>query len=236
VGAAAHLPVRRTDQANSCDFERGVAAWDFLKKRLKELGLSEQGRVLRSKANCLRICKPARWRWSSPEGAWYRECDPPALETNHTRSISSAAAWSTESASWPSIAWSQRRKSSSRLHRLGAQTLIVRAISLAVRRQAPPSFVSGIGCRAAAERTSRAAAASTAPASTPARATAPVATVKQVMAGMVSPSAMFMWDSVATTVSASGTEEKQPQTDADWAQVATNAALLVESAKPARRP
>jgi len=91
-------------------------------------------------------------------------------------------------------------------------------------------FVSGIGFVLAAERTARAAAASTAPASTPARATAPVATVKQVMAGMVSPSAMFIWDSVATTVSASGTEEKQPQTDADWAQVATNAALLVESA------
>ena len=40
-----------------CDYERGVAAWDFLKKRLKELGLSEQGGVLRSKANCLRICE-----------------------------------------------------------------------------------------------------------------------------------------------------------------------------------
>ena len=31
-----------------CDYERGVAAWDFLKKRLKELGLSEQGGVLRT--------------------------------------------------------------------------------------------------------------------------------------------------------------------------------------------
>jgi len=91
-------------------------------------------------------------------------------------------------------------------------------------------FVSGIGFVLAAERTARTAAASTAPTATPARATAPVATVKQVMNGMVSPAAMFIWDSVATTVSASGTEEKRPQTDADWAQVATHAAVIVESA------
>ena len=63
-----------------CDMERGVAAWDFLKKRLKELGLSEQGGVLRSKANCLRICEGGPIAVVYPEGAWYRECDPPALE------------------------------------------------------------------------------------------------------------------------------------------------------------
>jgi (2Fe-2S) ferredoxin len=63
-----------------CDHERGVAAWDFLKKRLKELGLSEQGGVLRSKANCLRICEAGPVAVVYPEGAWYRECDPPALE------------------------------------------------------------------------------------------------------------------------------------------------------------
>jgi hypothetical protein len=42
-----------------CDMERGVAAWEFLKKRLKELGLSEQGGVLRTKANCLASAKAA---------------------------------------------------------------------------------------------------------------------------------------------------------------------------------
>jgi len=63
-----------------CDYERGVAAWDFLKKRLKELGLSEQGGVLRSKANCLRICESGPVAVVYPEGTWYRECDPPALE------------------------------------------------------------------------------------------------------------------------------------------------------------
>jgi len=63
-----------------CDLERGVAAWEFLKRRLKELGLSEQGGILRSKANCLRICEGGPIAVVYPEGAWYRECDPPALE------------------------------------------------------------------------------------------------------------------------------------------------------------
>ncbi len=63
-----------------CDKERGIAAWDFLKKRLKELGLSEHGGILRTKANCLRICESGPISVVYPEGAWYRECDPPALE------------------------------------------------------------------------------------------------------------------------------------------------------------
>ncbi len=63
-----------------CDMERGVAAWDFLKRRLKELGLSEQGGVLRTKANCLRICEGGPVAVVYPEGTWYGECDPPALE------------------------------------------------------------------------------------------------------------------------------------------------------------
>jgi (2Fe-2S) ferredoxin len=63
-----------------CDLERGVAAWEFLKRRLKELGLSEQGGILRSKANCLRICEGGPIAVVYPEGAWYGECDPPALE------------------------------------------------------------------------------------------------------------------------------------------------------------
>jgi len=63
-----------------CDKERGLAAWKFLKKRLDELGLSEQGGILRTKANCLRICEGGPIAVVYPEGSWYRECDPPALE------------------------------------------------------------------------------------------------------------------------------------------------------------
>ena len=63
-----------------CDKERGLAAWDFLKRRLKELGLSEQGGIMRTKANCLRICEGGPIAVVYPEGAWYRACDPPVLE------------------------------------------------------------------------------------------------------------------------------------------------------------
>ena len=66
--------------AKCCDRDRGIVAWDFLKKRLNELGLSNQGGILRTKANCLRICEGGPIALVYPEGAWYGECDPPALE------------------------------------------------------------------------------------------------------------------------------------------------------------
>jgi (2Fe-2S) ferredoxin len=88
VAASIGVPVARRhiflccDQTNPkcCDKARGLAAWDFLKRRLKELGLSEQGGVLRTKANCLRICEGGPIALVYPEGTWYGECDPPRLE------------------------------------------------------------------------------------------------------------------------------------------------------------
>jgi (2Fe-2S) ferredoxin len=51
-----------------------------LKQRLKELGLSDQGGILRTKANCLRICEGGPIAVVYPEGAWYGGCDPLVLE------------------------------------------------------------------------------------------------------------------------------------------------------------
>ena len=63
-----------------CEKARGLEAWNFLKRRLKELKLSEQGGILRTKANCLRICEGGPIAVVYPEGAWYGACDPPVLE------------------------------------------------------------------------------------------------------------------------------------------------------------
>jgi (2Fe-2S) ferredoxin len=63
-----------------CDRERSLVAWNYLKARLADLGLSEQGGIARTKANCLRICRGGPVAVVYPEGAWYRACDPPVLE------------------------------------------------------------------------------------------------------------------------------------------------------------
>jgi len=63
-----------------CDRERSLAAWGYLKRRLKELGLSEQGGVARTRADCLRVCTQGPIAVVYPEGAWYAACDPPVLE------------------------------------------------------------------------------------------------------------------------------------------------------------
>jgi (2Fe-2S) ferredoxin len=70
------------DQAKPkcCDRERSIVAWDYLKKRLAELGLSEAGGVQRTRANCLRVCESGPVAVVYPEGAWYANCDPPVLE------------------------------------------------------------------------------------------------------------------------------------------------------------
>lgn len=55
------------------------------------------------------------------------------------------------------------------------------------------------------------------------------ATIKDIMDSLVDPSADYIWDAVATTVTAKGKEEKYPRTDEEWKEVRRRAIHLMEA-------
>jgi len=85
IGIAYHLLLCATPAKPACcSPEQGGRSWQRLKQLIRELGLEDQSRpeglVLRSKVDCLRVCRKGPILLVWPDGLWYEGVNEERVE------------------------------------------------------------------------------------------------------------------------------------------------------------